>query len=82
MSDQPVFPPIPCLSDEMRRKERIVEDKFSVIKCQNCHAKFTRPFEKGDFTFKKLTNVSCEKCHGKLMIDEIYSEWVDPKKKK
>ena len=82
MSDEPILPPIPALSDDIRRKERMIEDKYSVIKCQNCHAKITRSFERGDFTFKKLTDKSCEKCKGQLTIDEIYSEWVDPKKKK
>jgi len=78
-----VLPPIPAITDEFKRKERIIEAKYTVLKCYGCHAKYSRTFKPGDFTFKKLTDEECEKCHlKKLTIVEIYSEWVDPKKKK
>ncbi|MFX1496180.1 MAG: hypothetical protein ACFFBH_01505 [Promethearchaeota archaeon] len=40
-----------------------------------------RPFKAGDYTFKTLTDEECEKCRSKMStIEEIYAEWVDPKK--
>ena len=78
-----MFPPIPAITDEFKRKERVIESKHSVLKCNACQAKYSRPFKPGDFTFKKLTDEECQKCgRKKLTIVEIYSEWVDPKKKK
>ena len=86
MSDpggEPQFPPIPAIGDILDRKERFIQEKYTVLKCNSCQAKITRNFKNGDFTFKKLTDQQCEKCHSnKLSIVEIYSEWVDPKKKK
>lgn len=83
MSDEPVFPPIPSITDEFKRKDRVIEVKTSVLKCENCQAKYSRPFKPGDFTFKKLDDEICEKCQSKrLFLTEIYSEWFDTKKKK
>ncbi len=80
--DEPVFPPIPAIGG-FDRKARFIQSKHTVIKCQNCHAKYSRTFKPGDFTFKKVTDEDCNKCHRKsLEITEIYSEWIDPKKKK
>jgi hypothetical protein len=60
-----------------------VEKKHSVIKCKNCQESYSRIFKLGDFVFKKVEDEECEKCHRtkSLTIVEIYSEWVDPKKK-
>ncbi|TFG23207.1 MAG: hypothetical protein EU529_08065 [Promethearchaeota archaeon] len=78
-----MFPPIPAITDEFKRKERVIESKTSVLECKGCQAKYSRPFKPGDFTFKKLTDEECQKCGlRKLTIVEVYSEWIDPKKKK
>ena len=83
MGEEPQFPPIPSITDEFDRKDRVYERKFSVVKCKNCQAKYEREFKVGDFTFKKITDEECEKCHRKnITIQEIYSEWKDPKKEK
>ena len=83
MSDEPQLPPIPAIGEILDRKKRFVEKKHSVIKCGSCKADFSREFKAGDFVFKKLPDIECEKCHQSkvLTIVEIYSEWVDPKKK-
>ena len=83
MAEEPQLPPIPAIGDILERKDRFVERKHSVIKCGECQADFLRLFKTGDFVFKKLTDEECEKCHRSksLTIIEIYSEWVDPKKK-
>lgn len=83
MSDEPQLPPIPAVGDILDRKKRFVEKKHSVIKCSACQADFLRQFKAGDFVFKKLTDEECEKCQRSksLTIIEIYSEWIDPKKK-
>jgi len=72
------------------------EDLFEVGTVSMVHRMFRAPdgtirllvqglhrFKVGDFTFKKLEDEECEKCHRNksLIIEEIYSEWVDPKKK-
>ncbi len=84
MSDEPVLPPIPAIGEVLDRKKNMVEKKYSVIKCGDCKADFSREFKPGDFVFKKLTDNECEKCQQtkSLTVIEIYSEWVDPKKKK
>jgi hypothetical protein len=81
--DEPQLPPIPAIGEILDRKDRFVEKKYSVIKCGECKADFSRLFKAGDFVFKKLTDEECEKCHQSksLTVIEIYSEWVDPKKK-
>jgi hypothetical protein len=82
--DEPQLPPIPAIGEILDRKKYMVERKHTVIKCGKCKADFSREFKQGDFVFKKLTEKECEKCHQtkSLTIIEIYSEWVDPKKKK
>ena len=83
ISEEPQLPPIPSISDEYYRKDRIVERKYTVLKCQSCQAKYARTFSTGDFTFKKLTDEKCEKCKQRaLTIEEIYSEFYDTKKDK
>jgi len=83
MSEEPQLPPIPDIGDILDRKKRMVEKITSVIKCKECKAKYERPFKEGDYTFKALSNETCKKCNKShnLMIEEIYSEWIDPKKK-
>ncbi|MFX1464664.1 MAG: hypothetical protein ACFFBF_16700 [Promethearchaeota archaeon] len=83
MAEEPQFPPIPAVTDDWDRKERMVEKKHSVIKCGACHEDYSRIFKPGDYVFKKLREEECEKCHRgrSLTIVEIYSEWIDPKKK-
>jgi len=81
--DEPQFPPIPAIGDILDRKARFIENIYSILKCESCQAKITRSFKPGDFTFKKISDEECEKCRlRKLTIEEIYSEWVDPRKKK
>ena len=84
ISEEPQLPPIPSISDEYYRKDRVIERKYTVLKCQSCQAKYSRTFNTGDFTFKKVTDEECEKCHEKkiLVIEEIYSEFYDTKKDK
>ncbi len=83
MAEEPQFPDIPDLGD-IDRKDRFIQKKTSVIKCKECKVKYERPFKAGDYTFKKLTDEECEKCHRNksLSIEEIYAEWIDPKKSK
>ncbi|MFX1329355.1 MAG: hypothetical protein ACFE91_14595 [Promethearchaeota archaeon] len=83
MAEEPQFPPIPAVTDDWDRKERMVEKKHSIIKCGACHEDYSRTFKPGDYVFKKLNEEECEKCHRSksLTIVEIYSEWIDPKKK-
>ena len=83
MTEEPQLPPIPAIGEVLDRKKHLVEKKHSVIKCGACKADFSRIFKPGDFVFKKLSEEKCEKCQkgGSLTITEIYSEWVDPKKK-
>ena len=84
MSEEPQLPMLPDIGEILGRKERFVEKKHSLLKCNECKATYTRDFKTGDFVFKKLTDEECKECkHSKsLTIEEIYSEWVDPKKKK
>ncbi|TFG07070.1 MAG: hypothetical protein EU539_06000 [Promethearchaeota archaeon] len=83
MGEEPQFPPIPAIGDIIDRKDRFFQRKYTVIKCETCQAKYKREFKPGDFTFKKLPDEECEKCHARgAKIEEIYSEWIDPKKEK
>lgn len=84
MSDEPQFPDLPDIGEVLDRKDRFVEKKHSVLKCGACQDKYTRLFKAGDFVFRKLTEEKCKECQKKdsLTIVEIYSEWIDPKKKK
>ncbi|MHA2394128.1 MAG: hypothetical protein ACXAEX_19510 [Promethearchaeota archaeon] len=84
MAEEPQLPPIPAIGEILDRKKRFVEKKYSVIKCDACQDDFSRAFKAGDFVFKKLSDEKCEKCQksGSLTVVEIYSEWIDPKKKK
>jgi hypothetical protein len=83
MGEEPNLPPIPDLGEILYRKERYIEAIYTIIKCDKCQAKNSRTFEPGDYTFKKLENEECKECHRKgSTIVEIYSEWIDPKKRK
>jgi len=82
MSEEPQFPEIPDLG-EIDRKDRFIQKKTSVLKCKECKTRKERSFKVGDYTFKNISDEECEKCHSKsLTIEEIYAEWVDPKKNK
>lgn len=83
MGEEPQLPPIPDIGVEaFTRKDRFYEKVNTVVRCGDCHETFTREFKKGDFTFKKLSEEKCPKCSAEknLMIEEIYSEWLDPRK--
>ena len=82
MSEEPQLPMIPAIGDVLGRKDRVFQKNTTVVKCKNCHAKYSREFKVGDYIFKKLTDEQCNKCNKKdsLEIGEIYSEWIDPKK--
>ena len=84
MSEEPQFPPIPDIGDILERKDSLVERITSVLKCHSCNATFSRSFKKGDYTFKKLKEETCKECQkkGTLIIEEIFSEWINPKKEK
>jgi Zn finger protein HypA/HybF involved in hydrogenase expression len=83
MAEEPQFPSIPAIGEILDRKKKFVERKHSVLKCKACQESYSRLFKPGDFVFKELTDEECEKCHrsSSLSIVEIYSEWVNPKKK-
>ncbi len=82
MGEEPQLPPIPDLGEILYRKDRFFERKSTVVKCSACYTQSTRAFKPGDFTFKQLQD-ECSNCHRKntLTVAEIYSEWIDPKKK-
>ncbi len=84
MSEEPQFPPIPDIGDILKLKEGVVQKITSVIKCRECLTKYDRPFKPGDFTFKTLMEEECSNCNqkGLLVIEEIFSEWMDQKKGK
>ena len=80
MSDEPTLPPIPSLGDNI--KKNMIEKKTSVLKCDNCGRKAKRPFETGDFVFRKLSGKECPKCtKTKYTIIQIYGEWVKANRK-
>ena len=84
MAEEPQFPPLPDIGEILERKDRFQPKKTTVLKCEECKAKYSREFKTGDFVFKKVDDEECKECQRKktLNIEEIYSEWVDPKKKK
>ena len=84
MSDEPQFPELPDIGEVLGRKDRFIQKKTTVLKCGECKAKYSREFKAGDYTFKKLDDEACEKCNRikVLVVEEIYSEWFDPKKTK
>ena len=84
MGEEPELPMIPDIGDILDRKDKMVEKITTVIKCRSCNVKYTRSYKSGDFTFKKITDEKCKECSkdNVLVIEEIYSEWIDPKKKK
>lgn len=84
MSEEPQFPPIPDIGNILKLKDYVIQKITSVVKCRKCSAKYERSFKKGDYTFKKLSEEECIKCKKKnsLTIEEIFSEWMDPKKGK
>ena len=84
MSEEPQFPPLPDIGDILSRKDRVFQRVISVVKCSRCSAKYDRFFKPGDYTFKNLTEEECKKCKriNTLEIEEIFSEWIDPKKNK
>lgn len=83
MGEEPQLPMIPDLGDILDRKKSLVEKISTVLKCNSCKAKYNREFKSGDYTFKKLTDEKCNECNQEktLIIQEIYSEWIKPKKK-
>ncbi|MFX1396714.1 MAG: hypothetical protein ACFFAS_06675 [Promethearchaeota archaeon] len=83
MSEEPQFPPLPDIGEVLERKKRLIQKVISVVKCGNCNAKYERGFLPGDYTFKKNNEEICQKCRekGNITIEEIFSEWVEPKKK-
>ena len=68
MGEEPFLPPIPAIGEVLTRKDRFIEKVTTVIKCTECQANYTRPFKPGDFTFKKLIDENCEKCHRKRKL--------------
>jgi hypothetical protein len=80
MSEEPQLPPIPSLGENI--KKNMVEKKTSVLKCDKCGRKVKRPFEEGDFVFRKITGKECRKCQEtKYTIIQIYGEWVKGNRK-
>jgi hypothetical protein len=56
---------------------------YSEITCNSCGEKSRRPFEEGDYVFRKSDNLACEKC-GSLsgIVSSIYGEYAEEDKKK
>ncbi|NVM38152.1 MAG: hypothetical protein HWN81_21340 [Candidatus Lokiarchaeota archaeon] len=84
MAEEPQFPPLPDIGDILDRKDRFKQKKTAVLKCRECKVKYPREFKEGDYVFKNLKDETCKECNrnATLTIEEIYSEWIDPKKKK
>ena len=84
MAEEPQFPPLPDIGDILDRKKRFIPKKTTVLKCKECNTKYSREFKAGDYVFKKVTDEDCKECNRNttLDIEEIYSEWIDPKKEK
>ncbi len=82
--DSPQFPQLPDIGEILDRKSRFIPKKITIVKCRECKAKYSREFKAGDFVFKKVDSEDCKECHRSkaLTIEEIYSEWIDPKKNK
>lgn len=57
------------------RKQKL--QVFTVEECENCHEKAKRPFQQGDYVYKKVGE--CVKCHSVKMISMIYGE--EPQRK-
>ena len=51
----------------------------TTILCQKCGFKNIRDFERGDFIFKETEE--CPKCKEKMMINSIFREIVEKKKR-
>ncbi|MHA1110656.1 MAG: hypothetical protein ACTSRE_06105 [Promethearchaeota archaeon] len=80
MSEVPQLPPIPSLGENI--KKNMIEKKTSVLKCDNCGRKAKRPFEVGDFVFRKLSGKNCPKCDkSQYTIVQVYGEWVKASRK-
>jgi len=71
----------------LRKKPKELYNPFkpylmmTYIKCQKCDFRFNRPFVRGDFIMKELTEPNsegwlerCKKCDGILIIDGIFYE--------
>ncbi|MHA2288124.1 MAG: hypothetical protein ACXABG_04990 [Promethearchaeota archaeon] len=84
MAEEPQFPPLPDIGEILERKDRFKQKNTTILKCEECKAKYPREFKEGDYVFKKLNDETCKECNRKanLTIEEIYSEWIDPKKEK
>ncbi|MBY9014941.1 MAG: hypothetical protein KGD68_04545 [Candidatus Lokiarchaeota archaeon] len=84
MAEEPQFPPLPDIGDILDRKKRFIPKKTTVLKCNECNIKYSREFKEGDYVFKKIDDEECKECHRGtvLAVEEIYSEWIDPKKSK
>ena len=84
MAEEPQFPPLPDVGEILDRKSRFIPEKTTILKCRECKAKYSREFKAGDFVFKNINDEECKECHRSkaLTVEEIYSEWVDPRKKK
>jgi len=84
MAEEPQFPPLPDVGEILDRKSRFIPKKTTVVKCRECKAKYSREFKAGDYVFKKVSDEDCKECNRNTILDieEIYSEWIDPKKEK
>jgi len=86
VGEEPVLPPIPAIGDNVlsKKRDKLIVKEYTIIKCIECKSENKRRFEVGDFVFKRITNKNCTQCNKKnsLIISEIFSEWIDPKKEK
>ena len=54
-----------------------IEKKTTILKCENCERKAKRPFESGEFVFKKISGKPCPKCNKtNYIITQIFGEWI------
>lgn len=81
MSDEPNLPPIPSLGDVLTRKN-MEEFKTTILKCIKCGNKMKRPFEEGDYIYRKFQGKPCSKCSNEdYLILEIFADYRKSKKK-
>ncbi|MHA1792121.1 MAG: hypothetical protein ACTSVI_05710 [Promethearchaeota archaeon] len=68
------LPILPSIGESLKKNEKEIIQ--TVLTCIKCKANKTRDFIPGDVVFKEVDGEKCEKCSGKLIITQIYSEVI------
>ncbi|MFX0099817.1 MAG: hypothetical protein ACFFCS_09550 [Candidatus Hodarchaeota archaeon] len=74
------MPILPSIGDLPKKNE--IEITSTVVQCVDCKEEFTRDYKEGDIVFEDAEGESCAKCHGKLVVSQIFVEIVKKKKGK